>query len=86
MQSKSELLIFFTINTKHLFLYANYEKNVKVSSQLFCKAILQSLFEQTFLKKEKKLDISMHTWSDSFSQKEIEFCVVSQEPTEVRNP
>ena len=86
MQSKSELSIPFTINTKHLFLYANYEKNVKVSSQLFCKAILRSSFEQMFLKKEKKLNVSMRTWSDSFSQKEIEFCIIFLEPTEIRNP
>ena len=34
------VIVLFPINTKHSFLYANYEKNIKFSSQLTCKDIL----------------------------------------------
>ena len=37
-----------------------------------------------FLKREEKLDISAYTWSDSFL--EFEFYIISQDPTEIRNP
>ena len=33
------VIVLFPINTKHSFLYANYEKNIKFSSQLTCKDI-----------------------------------------------
>ena len=50
--------------------------------QLFCKAILQSSYKQMSLKREKKFDISVHTWSDSFSQKNLR----PQDLAKIRNP
>ena len=51
---------FLSTSTKHPLLCTNYEK-IKFSSQLFCKAILYSSSEQMLSKREKKLDISVHT-------------------------
>ena len=49
------------------------KKKIKCSSHLFGKVISQSSSELMFLKREEKLDISVHTRSVSFSQKKLDF-------------
>ena len=49
------------------FVSGNYKKNVKLPSQIFCKAILM------FLQSEEKLGVLVHPLPDAFSKKKLSF-------------
>ena len=80
-QETNSVSLFFLRNlekkfvcTLFSFLSGNYEKDVKLPSQLFCKTILM------FLPSEEKIGVSIHPLPDSFSKKKLSFVLYPRIP------